>query len=114
AFFYGATTSTHLDVIAEAIARRPLEPFVLLGMAFVLVGFSFKVALIPFQAWTPDAYEGAPTVVTAFMAVAGNAAALCPFAPLLFGGLPELPAPRGTPVGALSSLHTPVGDAGGD
>ena len=62
AFFYGATGSTRLDVIAEAIARRPLEPFVLLGMAFLLVGFGFKVALIPFQAWTPDVYEGAPTV----------------------------------------------------
>src|SRR4029077_16909077 len=74
AFFYGATASTRLDVIAEAIARRPLEPFVLMGMALVLVGFAFKVALIPFQAWTPDVYEGAPTVVTAFMAVAVKAA----------------------------------------
>jgi len=80
AFFYGATASTRLDVIADAIARRPLEPFVLMGMALVLVGFAFKVALIPFQAWTPDVYEGAPTVVTAFMAVAVKAAAFAVFA----------------------------------
>ncbi len=79
AFFYGATASTRLDVIAHAVAERPTEPFVLLGIAFVLVGLGFKVALIPFQAWTPDVYEGAPTAVTAFMAVAVKAAAFAAF-----------------------------------
>ena len=110
AFFYGATASTRLDVIAEAIARRPLEPFVLLGMSFVLVGFGFKVALIPFQAWTPDAYEGAPTVVTAFMAVAVKAAAFAAFARVFFGSLSELAGEWTSLLGLLSALTMTVGN----
>jgi NADH-quinone oxidoreductase subunit N len=110
AFFYGATGSTQLDVIAEAIARRPLEPFVLLGMAFVLVGFGFKVALIPFQAWTPDVYEGAPTVVTAFMAVAVKAAAFAAFARVFLVGLPELATHWTGLLSVLAALTMTVGN----
>lgn len=75
AFFYGATGSTRLDVIAQVLARDGLTPYMLLGIAFVTIGFGFKVALVPFQAWMPDVYEGAPTTVTAFMAVGVKAAA---------------------------------------
>jgi NADH-quinone oxidoreductase subunit N len=110
AFLYGATGSTRLDVIAEAIARRPLEPFVLLGMAFLLVGFGFKVALIPFQAWTPDVYEGAPTVVTAFMAVAVKAAAFAAFARVFLTGLSELAGHWTSLLGVLAALTMTVGN----
>ncbi len=110
AFFYGATGSTRLDVIADAVAHRPLEPFVLLGMAFLLVGFGFKVALIPFQAWTPDVYEGAPTVVTAFMAVAVKAAAFAAFARVFFAGLPELAAHWTGLLAVLAALTMTVGN----
>lgn len=75
AFFYGATGTTQLDGIAQAIARDGLGSMALLGIVFVTVGFGFKVALVPFQGWTPDVYEGAPTPVTAFMAVGVKAAA---------------------------------------
>jgi len=110
AFFYGATGSTRLDVIADAIARHPLEPFVLLGMAFLLVGFGFKVALIPFQAWTPDVYEGAPTVVTAFMAVAVKAAAFAAFARVFLAGLSELAAQWTGLLAVLAVLTMTVGN----
>jgi NADH-quinone oxidoreductase subunit N len=110
AFFYGATGSTRLDVIAEAIARHPLEPFVMLGMAFLLVGFGFKVALIPFQAWTPDVYEGAPTVVTAFMAVAVKAAAFAAFARVFLAGLSELAAQWTGLLAVLAVLTMTVGN----
>jgi NADH-quinone oxidoreductase subunit N len=110
AFFYGATGSTRLDVIAEAIARRPLEPFMLLGMAFLLVGFGFKVALIPFQAWTPDVYEGAPTVVTAFMAAAVKAAAFAAFARVFWVGLPELAGHWTGLLAVLAALTMTVGN----
>jgi NADH-quinone oxidoreductase subunit N len=110
AFFYGATASTRLDVIAEAMARRPLEPFVLLGMAFVLVGFGFKVALIPFQAWTPDVYEGAPTVVTAFMAVAVKAAAFAAFARVFFVSLSDLAGQWTGLLSLLAALTMTVGN----
>ena len=110
AFFYGATGSTRLDVIAEAIARRTTEPFVLLGMAFLLVGFGFKVALIPFQAWTPDVYEGAPTVVTAFMAVAVKASAFAAFARVFSAGLAELAGQWTGLLGVLAVLTMTVGN----
>ncbi len=110
AFFYGATGSTRLDVIAEAIARRPTEPFLLLGLAFLLVGFGFKVALIPFQAWTPDVYEGAPTVVTAFMAVAVKAAAFAAFARVFAAGLPELAVHWTGLLSVLAALTMTVGN----
>ena len=110
AFFYGAAGSTRLDVIAEAVARRPLEPFVLLGMAFLLVGFGFKVALIPFQAWTPDVYEGAPTVVTAYMAVAVKAAAFAAFARVFFAGLSEVATHWTGLLAVLAALTMTVGN----
>src|SRR5205814_5844263 len=80
AFFYAAAGSTRLDVIAQAVARDGLTAYTLLGIALLLVGFGFKVALIPFHVWTPDVYEGAPTTVTAFMAVGVKAAAFAAFA----------------------------------
>ncbi len=110
AFFYGATGSTRLDVIAESVARRPTEPFVLLGMAFLLVGFGFKVALVPFQAWTPDVYEGAPTVVTAFMAVAVKAAAFAAFVRVFSTALTELAGQWTDLLGVLAVLTMTVGN----
>jgi NADH-quinone oxidoreductase subunit N len=80
AFFYAATGSTRLDAIGAALAHAGASPFMLLGIAFVTVGFGFKVALIPFQGWTPDVYEGAPTAITAFMAAGVKAAAFAAFA----------------------------------
>jgi NADH-quinone oxidoreductase subunit N len=87
AFFYAAAGSTRLDVIAQAVARDGLRPFTVLGIALVLVGFGFKVALIPFHVWTPDVYEGAPTVVTGFMAVGVKAAAFAAFARVFMAAL---------------------------
>jgi NADH-quinone oxidoreductase subunit N len=80
ALFYGATGSTRLDVIARAVSTQGLGPLMLVGMAFLLVGFGFKVALVPFHVWTPDVYEGAPTAVTGFMSVGVKAAAFAAFA----------------------------------
>ncbi|MGH7339995.1 MAG: NADH-quinone oxidoreductase subunit N, partial [Candidatus Rokuibacteriota bacterium] len=54
AFFYAATGSTRLDVIATFVRRNGLDSYALLGMALLLVGFGFKVALIPFHVWMPD------------------------------------------------------------
>ncbi len=87
AFFYGATGTTRLDLIAQALAKNGLSPMAMLGMALLLVGFGFKVAIVPFHAWTPDVYEGAPTAVTAFMAVGVKAAAFAAFARVFLGAL---------------------------
>jgi NADH-quinone oxidoreductase subunit N len=76
---YGATGSTNLNVIFEAVggiiadpAQNTARVLMLLGAALILVGLGFKVAAVPFHMWTPDVYEGSPTPVTAFMSVAAK------------------------------------------
>ena len=72
---YGLSGSTRFVDIAEALSRRPLtDPISLMAMITLSAGMFFKVAAVPFHQWTPDAYEGAPTSITAFMSVAVKAA----------------------------------------
>jgi len=73
---YGLSGSTRFSVIADALSRRPLgDPISVLALITLSAGMFFKVAAVPFHQWTPDAYEGAPTSITAFMSVAVKAAA---------------------------------------
>ena len=76
AWTYGITGETSLTGIRRVLGGDTYEPAVLFAVGLVLVGLAFKVAVIPFHAWTPDAYDGAPTPVTAFMSVAPKLAAL--------------------------------------
>lgn len=73
-FIYGLTGSTQLAVIAGALGSNSSAASIL-AVVFFLVGFGFKISLVPFHLWAPDIYEGAPTPVTAFLAVASKAAA---------------------------------------
>lgn len=77
ALIYGATGSTDFAGIAQANAGNGLssDPLMLTGIALSVVGLGFKASVAPFHQWTPDVYEGAPTPVTAFMAVATKVAA---------------------------------------
>jgi NADH-quinone oxidoreductase subunit N len=75
AFVYGATGSTDFAAIADAIGGSVLDdPLLLIGIALAATGLAFKLSVAPFHQWTPDVYQGAPTPVTAFMAVATKAA----------------------------------------
>jgi NADH-quinone oxidoreductase subunit N len=76
AFVYGATGATAFDAIAEAVPDVRTDVLLLTGLALVVAGLAFKASVAPFHQWTPDVYEGAPTPITAFMAVATKAAAL--------------------------------------
>ena len=75
AFVYGATGSTDYSSIAAAAGDLSGDVLLLTGIALVVAGLAFKASVAPFHQWTPDVYEGAPTAVTAFMAVATKAAA---------------------------------------
>jgi NADH-quinone oxidoreductase subunit N len=79
ALVYGATGSTNLALIASASGGGQGNALLLLGLGMLAVGFSFKTAAVPFHMWTPDAYEGAPAPVTAFMAAGVKAAAFAAF-----------------------------------
>jgi NADH-quinone oxidoreductase subunit N len=77
ALVYGAAGSTHLGSVAARIAEASEEKDLILtaGIGLLLVGFGFKIAAVPFHMWTPDAYQGAPTPVTGYMATGVKAAA---------------------------------------
>jgi NADH-quinone oxidoreductase subunit N len=85
---YGLSGSTRLSVIAGAIASQG-GANAMLSVALVLlaVGFGFKLAVVPFHMWTPDVYQGAPTSVTVFMAVASKAASFGAFLRVFVEGL---------------------------
>lgn len=76
AMVYGATGTINLRQIAVFLAGKggAVDPLLLAGMGLIIVGLGFKVASVPFHAWVPDVYEGAPTAITAFMAVGPKAA----------------------------------------
>ncbi len=80
ALLYGATGTTNIGVMARAVLEgATVAPLLLFGMAFLAIGFGFKVAAVPFHMWTPDVYEGAPAPITAFMATGVKAAAFVAF-----------------------------------
>jgi NADH-quinone oxidoreductase subunit N len=75
AFVYGATGETSFTGIADGVGALSGDVLLLTGLALIVAGLAFKASVAPFHQWTPDVYEGAPTPVTAFMAVATKAAA---------------------------------------
>ena len=76
ALIYGQCASTSLAAIRDCVtsSANGYPPLILTGLGLMIVGFGFKVALVPFHMWTPDVYQGAPTSVTAFMSVGAMAA----------------------------------------
>ncbi len=87
---YGATGSTNFAEIAAQTGRSAVlaSPLFRLGMGLLVVGFGFKVAAVPFHMWAPDAYEGAPTPITGFMAASVKAAAYAGFLRLFIEAFP--------------------------
>jgi NADH-quinone oxidoreductase subunit N len=76
AFVYGGSGSTDFDGIRDGIGPTLADdPLIMIGVALTATGLAFKLSIAPFHQWTPDVYQGAPTPVTAFMAVATKAAA---------------------------------------
>jgi NADH-quinone oxidoreductase subunit N len=97
ALLYGATGHTDLVGIRQSLAgaataapgKGPSMALVLMAAALIIAGLAFKVSAVPFHMWTPDAYEGAPTPSTTFMAVAVKSAAFAMMLRVLIGGFGE-------------------------
>ena len=86
---YGITGSTLLSEIGAQIGEKPSSvPIITLGILFIVVGFGFKVSAVPFHTWAPDTYEGAPTPIASFLAVASKAAGFVALLSLVFVAFP--------------------------
>ncbi|HEX5025616.1 MAG TPA: NADH-quinone oxidoreductase subunit N [Agriterribacter sp.] len=77
AFLYGATGSFHIEAMNLGVSK--LKPMVAIGLVLLLISMSFKVSAVPFHFWTPDVYDGSPTVFTSFMATIVKAASFIAF-----------------------------------
>ncbi|HXW57904.1 MAG TPA: NADH-quinone oxidoreductase subunit N [Solirubrobacteraceae bacterium] len=114
ALIYGATGATDFTAISSSLSSGGLttDPLTLTGVALCVVGLCFKASVAPFHQWTPDVYEGAPTPVTAFMAVATKVAALGVFLRLFDVALIEAHGSWGPAVAVLATITIVVGNVG--
>ena len=112
AFLYGATGSTDFSGIATAGAELGDDVLFLTGIALVVAGLAFKASVAPFHQWTPDVYEGAPTPVTAFMAVATKAAAFGVMLRLFDVALIDAATTWGPALATLAAVTIVVGNVG--
>lgn len=111
-FLYGVTGSFDFATIGEALATAGNKAHmpIMLGMVFVIAGLAFKVSMAPFHMWTPDAYEGAPTPVTAFMSVAPKVAGLAIFMRVLVDVMPAVQQEYTTILSIIAVLTIAVGN----
>jgi NADH-quinone oxidoreductase subunit N len=114
ALIYGATGSTEFSAIAQALSNGSLatDPLTLTGIALCVAGLCFKASVAPFHQWTPDVYEGAPTPVTAFMAVTTKVAALGVFLRFFDVALIDTQASWGPALAVLATITILVGNVG--
>src|SRR5262249_1871067 len=113
ALIYGATGATNLNAIVHAFPRAGEGGewmLLLAGTALLIVGFGFKVAVVPFHVWTPDVYEGAPTSITAFMSVGAKAAGFAAFLRVFLAGLPSLSEQSAQILAILAALTRIIGN----
>jgi NADH-quinone oxidoreductase subunit N len=108
---YGFTGTTLLSEIGDQLrGRAGEEPLVTMAILFIIVGFAFKVSAVPFHAWAPDTYEGAPTPVTAFLSVASKTGGFVALLQLVFVGFFGRDDVWGPLFGILAALTMTVGN----
>ena len=112
AMLYGAAGSTDFTAIAEAAGDLGDDPLFLTALALIVTGLAFKASVAPFHQWTPDVYEGAPTPVTAFMAVATKAAAFGVLLRLFDTALISAANTWGPALAALAIVTIVIGNVG--
>lgn len=108
---YGVTGSTNLGEIGRNLTSTgDLRPFVLIGMIALAAGLFFKIAAVPFHMWAPDAYEGAPTSVTAFLSTGSKAASFALYARIFFVALGPMQVDWAPLLGIVAALTIVVGN----
>jgi NADH-quinone oxidoreductase subunit N len=113
AFIYGGSGSTDFVEIRAGLEGGAFDdPLVLIGIALAGTGLAFKLSIAPFHQWTPDVYQGAPTTVTAFMAVATKAAAFCLLARFFEVALSPSSADWDGALAVLAAVSIAVGNIG--
>ena len=110
ALIYGGAGTTSVPAIAEAIASPNKSPLLLAGMFMLIVGFGFKVAIVPFHQWAPDVYEGAPTTIAAFISAGPKAAGFAAFLRIFMEALPNLQVEWSGVIILLAMLTMTVGN----
>jgi len=122
---YGITGSTNLGEIGAALAQivpsmsdtadpaeslSNLRPMLLLAMIALAAGLFFKIAAVPFHMWAPDAYEGAPTSVTAFLSTGSKAASFALYARIFLEALPAMRVDWAPLLGLVAAITIMVGN----
>ncbi|GAW94181.1 NADH-quinone oxidoreductase subunit N [Calderihabitans maritimus] len=110
ALVYGLTGQTDLIEIAKMVDSGS-SPLLLIGLFLLIVGFGFKMGLAPFHMWVPDAYQEAPTPVTAFLAVGSKAAAFAVFVRVMLTGFHSLAATWAPWIGFAAAVTMTWGNA---
>ncbi|MBI9043008.1 MAG: NADH-quinone oxidoreductase subunit N [Anaerolineaceae bacterium] len=109
---YAASASTRLPIILDAVAKgQILHPILfVVGAAFLLIGFAFKTAVVPFHAWAPDVYQGAPSPVTGFMSIGAKAAGIAALLRVFLTIFPSIAVDIVPVMGVLAALTMIVGN----
>lgn len=110
ALIYGGAGTTSIPEIASELEAGGKSPLMLAGMFLLIVGFGFKVALVPFHQWAPDVYEGAPTPIAAFISAGPKAAGFAAFLRIFTGALESLQPEWIVVVVILAALTMTVGN----
>jgi len=109
-FLYGLTGEVSFSGLAAETAGRADEPALIMAVLFVIVGFSFKIAAVPFHFWAPDTYEGAPTPITAYLSVNSKAAGFVAMLLVLYLALPGMSDVWAPALWLLAALSMTVGN----
>ena len=112
ALTFGATGTTNISAVMAALPNSPTPGFATLAVGMVLIGIGFKVSAAPFQVWTPDVYEGAPSPVVALMSTGPKVAAFAVLLRILYGAYPQLHAHWLLLVWIMAALSMTVGNLG--
>ena len=107
---YGATGSLDIGVIGASLGRGAVDPLALAGAALLLLGFLFKMSVVPFHQWTPDVYDAAPHPVAGFMSVATKGVALIALLRVMAAGLPGVGVQMRAAVAVLAVLSLVLGN----